>query len=100
VYSNLYVSFTAARGSGSLARFHRSARDAQLWAMVGITPMIGYNDDSAEILQPSDATAVTQFAEQNGVGLLPTGLAQRDATGTANDLDRFSQIRPAASAWT
>ena len=45
--------------------------------MIGITPMIGYNDDSAEIFQPSDATAVTQFAELNGVGLLSYWAASR-----------------------
>jgi chitinase len=65
--------------------------DAQLWAMIGITPMIGYNDDGT-IFQPSDATMVTQFAQANGVGLLSFWALQRDQTGTANDLDRFSRV--------
>jgi chitinase len=65
--------------------------DAQLWAMIGITPMIGINDDPAEIFQPSDATTITQLAEQNGVGLLSYWALQRDQTGT-NDLNRFSGV--------
>jgi chitinase len=65
--------------------------DAQLWAMIGITPMIGQNDDGTRF-QPSDATTITQLAEANGVGLLSYWALQRDQTGTANDLDRFSRV--------
>jgi len=65
--------------------------DAQLYAMIGITPMIGQNDDGTRF-QPSDATAITQFAMANGVGLLSYWALQRDQTGTANDLDRFSRV--------
>ena len=66
--------------------------DAQLWAMIGITPMIGQNDDSAEVFKPADAATITQFAQQNGIGLLSYWALQRDQTGTANDLDRFSRV--------
>jgi chitinase len=66
--------------------------DAQLWAMIGITPMIGQNDDSAEVFKPADAATITQLAEQNGIGLLSYWALQRDQTGTANDLDRFSRV--------
>jgi chitinase len=65
--------------------------DAQLYAMIGITPMIGQNDDGTRF-QPTDASAVTQFAETNGVGLLSYWALQRDQTGTGNDLDRFSRV--------
>jgi chitinase len=65
--------------------------DAQLYAMIGITPMIGQNDDGTRF-QPSDATTITQFAMANGVGLLSYWALQRDQTGTANDLDRFSRV--------
>ena len=66
--------------------------DAQLYAMIGITPMIGQNDDSAEVFKPADATTITQFAAANGVGLLSYWALQRDQTGSANDLDRFSRV--------
>ena len=65
--------------------------DAQLYAMIGITPMIGQNDDGTRF-QPSDATTITQFAMTNGVGLLSYWALQRDQTGTANDLDRYSRV--------
>jgi len=65
--------------------------DAQLYAMIGITPMIGQNDDGTRF-QPSDATTITQFAMANGVGLLSYWALQRDQTGTANDLDRYSRV--------
>jgi chitinase len=65
--------------------------DAQLYAMIGITPMIGQNDDGTRF-QPADAATVTQFAIANGVGLLSYWALQRDQTGTGNDLDRFSRV--------
>jgi chitinase len=65
--------------------------DAQLYAMIGITPMIGQNDDGTRF-QPADATTITQFAEANGIGLLSYWALQRDQTGTANDLDRYSRV--------
>jgi len=58
--------------------------------MIGITPMIGQNDDSAEVFKPADATTITQFAEATGWIAVLLAL-QRDQTGTANDLDRFSR---------
>ncbi len=63
--------------------------DAQLWAMIGITPMIGKNDD-AEIFYPSDAQTVADFAKQNGVGLLAYWALERDQTGSGNYND-YSQ---------
>ena len=70
---------------------------AQLWGMVGITPMIGLNDGSTtkhptEQFTPADATTVTQFAETNGLGLLAYWALNRDQPGTVNsenDLDLF-----------
>src|SRR5262249_3892330 len=49
-------------------------------------------DDSAEVFKPADATTITRFAQANGVGLLSYWALQRDQTGTANDLDRFSRV--------
>jgi chitinase len=70
---------------------------AQLWSMVGITPMIGINDGAttrnpSEQFKPADATAVTQFAQTNGIGLLSFWAINRDQPGTVNnenDLDTF-----------
>jgi chitinase len=87
------VAIASANGTFSQLRsLYPNLGSAQIWGMIGITPMIGYNDDSAEIFEPSDATAVTNFAIQNGVGLLSYWALQRDEVGTVNDLDRFSRV--------
>jgi hypothetical protein len=87
------VAVSSAQGTQKqLKSIFTGRTDAQLWAMIGITPMIGQNDDSAEVFKPADATTITQFAEVHGVGLLSYWALQRDQTGTANDLDRFSRV--------
>lgn len=87
------VAIASANGTFSqLKSLYPNLGSAQIWGMIGITPMIGYNDDSAEIFRASDATAVTNFAMQNGVGLLSYWALQRDEVGTTNDLDRFSRV--------
>jgi len=57
---------------------------AQLWAMVGITPMIGMNDSSPEVFTLSDAQQLTTFAQQNNIGEIAMWSAGRDVqcTGT------------------
>ncbi|KAF0812479.1 putative bifunctional chitinase/lysozyme [Andreprevotia sp. IGB-42] len=63
--------------------------DSELWAMVGITPMIGKNDVQTEIFTVADAQQVANFAKQYGVGLLSFWALQRDRSGTGS-LDDFS----------
>jgi len=67
-----------------------SKTDAQLWAMIGITPMIGQNDEASEIFTPADATVVANFAKQKGIGLLSYWAAQRDRVGSGSK-DDFSR---------
>jgi hypothetical protein len=55
--------------------------DAQLWAMIGITPMIGVNDVQTEVFRQSDAQQVTAFAKEKGLGLLAYWAIQRDMPG-------------------
>jgi chitinase len=70
---------------------------AQIWGMIGITPMIGLNDGSTtnnptEQFTPADATTVTRFAETNGIGLLSFWALNRDQPGVVNsenDLDLY-----------
>ena len=73
---------------------------AQLWGMIGITPMIGNNDypnnnepSNPETFTVADATAVTQFAETNKIGLISYWALNRDQPGAApteNSLDQFN----------
>ena len=54
---------------------------AGAWAMVGVTPMIGKNDD-AEVFSLADATSLAQFAVNNGVGLVSFWSIDRDQPGS------------------
>ena len=80
-----------------LKSIYTGSTAAQIWSMIGITPMIGLNDGSTtkkptEQFTPTDATTVTQFAETNGLGLLAFWAINRDQPGTVNsenDLDKF-----------
>ena len=54
--------------------------DADAWARVGITPMIGQNDVAPEQFTLADAVTVNEFARAHGVGLLSMWSLNRDAT--------------------
>ena len=51
---------------------------AQLWGMIGITPMIGVNDSPGETFSLSDAQQVMTFAQQNNIGLIAFWALDRD----------------------
>jgi hypothetical protein len=65
--------------------------DAQLWAMIGITPMIGVNDVTSEVFRQVDAQKVVDFARQKNIGLLSFWNLQRDRPGTGS-LNEFSLV--------
>jgi chitinase len=65
--------------------------DAQLWSMIGVTPMIGVNDTTSEVFRQSDATQLTTFAQQKGLGLLSYWALQRDMPG-GSDFNDFSLV--------
>lgn len=52
--------------------------DAQLWAMVGITPMIGVNDTQDEVFSVADARTVAAFAAQHHIGRVAMWSLTRD----------------------
>jgi hypothetical protein len=51
---------------------------AELWRMIGITPMIGQNDVAGEVFQTRDASQVFEFAMKNHIGLLSFWSLNRD----------------------
>jgi hypothetical protein len=55
---------------------------AQTWAMVGVTPMIGQNDQADEVFGFSDAQQLIAFAQQNHLGELGFWAVTRDAPCT------------------
>ncbi len=51
---------------------------SQLWGMIAVTPMIGVNDASDEVFEPSDAQQLVAFAEKVGLGGLSFWSLERD----------------------
>lgn len=66
------------------------------WAMVGVIPMIGKNDDS-EVFSLADAMTVTQFAITNRIGLVSFWSIDRDQPGT--DYNSASTVETADFAF-
>jgi Bacterial Ig domain/Cellulose binding domain/Calx-beta domain len=52
--------------------------DAQLWKIIGVTPMIGLNDVTTEIDDQAAAMQLVTFAEQKGIGRISMWLLNRD----------------------
>ena len=63
--------------------------DAQLWAMIGV------NDSQNEVFRQADATKLTSFAQQKGLGLLSYWAMQRDMSG-GSDYNDFSLVNAKA----
>lgn len=63
---------------GQLAAIYPDLDDLSLWSMVGITPMIGQNDVTSEVLTVAEAGEVAAFAEQRGFGRLSMWSVHRD----------------------
>ncbi|MBH1937496.1 hypothetical protein I5Q34_25045 [Streptomyces sp. AV19] len=61
-----------------LKQVYPGASDAELWKKVGITPMLGKNDQPEETFTVDDATRVTQWANQKHIGRLAMWQIQRD----------------------
>jgi hypothetical protein len=69
----------AARAThAQLARLYPSRSDATVWRMVGVTPMLGVNDDPQEIFTTQNAKQLTAFAKQRHIGRLAMWSANRD----------------------
>jgi hypothetical protein len=61
-----------------LKSLYPAKSSSQLWAMIGVTPMIGLNDVSPEDFTLQDAQQLLTFAQQNGVGRLAMWSIGRD----------------------
>jgi hypothetical protein len=64
------------------------------YSMIGVTTMIGENDDSAEVFTEADAQTLVSFAQQNHLGLLSFWSVDRDQPcgGSVNSLPQCSMI--------
>lgn len=94
----------AANGLHSeLQNIFPSRSSSQLWAMVGITPMIGQNDSAGEIFSMSNAQQVLSFAQSNHVGELSFWEVPRDngsCAGSTSASDSCSGLSQSTYAFT
>ena len=73
--------------------YNGTLSDAQIWAKVGITPMIGMNDLTDEVFTQADAQKILTFAQQHGIGRISIWSLNRDyqnSSGALNHVDNFS----------
>ncbi|MCT4584131.1 MAG: glycosyl hydrolase family 18 protein [Peptostreptococcaceae bacterium] len=59
-------------------KYNVDKTDAEVWKMVGLTPMIGQNDVRAERFYQADAQKLVEFALQKDIGLLSMWSINRD----------------------
>ena len=86
------MTFRAA--ANQMTSVFRNKTQGQLYAMMGITPMIGKNDDGATFTL-DDAYTVANFARQNGVGMISYWSFQRDraqSNSGATNLSAYSGV--------
>jgi Carbohydrate binding domain len=74
--------------------FVKTVWPSDTFANIGITPMIGINDDANEDFTEADAHTLVNFANANGVGRLAFWSVDRDqpCAGTATGLPSCSEI--------
>jgi hypothetical protein len=65
--------------------------DAQIWKMVGVTPMLGQNDDG-RIYDQADARQLVGFAQSKHLGMLSFWELGRDANACSGPLYRCTNI--------
>lgn len=78
-----------------LKKIYPNKSEAELLAMIGITPMIGKNDTQGETFTLSDACLVKKFAEQNKIGAISMWSANRDTStgsGIQQTTNEFQKI--------
>ncbi|MEU2630409.1 carbohydrate binding domain-containing protein, partial [Kitasatospora sp. NPDC007106] len=74
-----------------LAGLYPAKTDAQLWAMTGVTPMLGENDDHG-IYNQDDARQLVAFAQQHHLGMLSFWETGRDANACTGALYKCTNI--------
>jgi chitodextrinase len=82
--------------------FAKTVWPAMTYANIGVTPMIGQNDDSAEVFSEADARSLVSFAQQNHLGRLSFWSVDRDQPcgGSASGLSQCSEISQASLDFT
>lgn len=74
--------------------FAKTLWPSDTYANIGVTPMIGQNDDSAEVFTEANASTLVSFAKSNSLGRLAFWSVDRDQPcgGSASGLSQCSEI--------
>lgn len=75
-----------------LVPLYPSKTDAQVWNMVGLTPMIGQNDNPSEVFTQTDMRQVLTFAGQQHLGELAFWDVTRDGNACTGSLSTCTNI--------
>lgn len=75
-----------------LASIYRGLADATIWRMVGVTPMLGRNDDGS-IFSKTDAGALVRWAKAKHVGQLSFWDATRDRNACTGALYMCTNVK-------
>jgi chitinase len=67
-----------------LATLFSDKSESELWAMIGLTPMIGMNDTAPQHFSLDDAQMIVDFAVERGLGQLAMWSIHRDRACPAN----------------
>lgn len=79
--------------AGALQRAGITATSAEVWAMIGATPMIGQNDAATDRFTLDDAEALVAFAQKRRMGRLSLWSVNRDKRcGAQVDGGRVSNV--------
>ena len=74
------------------AAAHLTKTDAQLWQMVGLTPLLGVNDVSDETFDQTAAAQVVAYATSQNLGMLAFWSLNRDVPGGAGITQTTNQF--------
>jgi len=82
--------------------FVKTIWPSDTYANIGVTPMIGQNDDPAEVFSLANAQTLESFAQANGLGRLSFWSVDRDqpCSGSVSGLPECSEISQAPLAFT
>jgi hypothetical protein len=89
-YGDLAIQATKSTAAQLKALFPNLS-DAQVFRMIGVTPMLGKNDDQG-VFNQSDARDVVAFATQNHVGYLSFWEANRDKNACTGALFQCTNV--------
>ena len=69
--------------------------DAQIWNMIGVTPMLGQNDNPSEVFKQADMQQLLTFAGQQHLGELAFWDVTRDGNACTGSLSKCTNIAQA-----